>query len=116
MALTADDYRLVLYCVVEENEDRRRGKLGDVRRTEKLIAKIVDELAEMARKRQPEAADLRPLTHDDDALGSREVAALLGTSVRTVQRRADELGGQLVGHSYVFSRSTIREHIAGCAA
>jgi hypothetical protein len=44
---------------------------------------------------------------DSEKLGSREVAELLGVTRRTVQRRAESMGGQQVSGSWVFDRDDI---------
>jgi hypothetical protein len=46
-------------------------------------------------------------------IGSGEVAELLGVTPRTVQRRAEALGGQRVSGSWVFNRDDIGADLDG---
>jgi hypothetical protein len=46
-------------------------------------------------------------------IGSSEVAELLGVTPRTVQRRAEALGGQRVSGSWVFNRDEIGADLDG---
>jgi hypothetical protein len=51
---------------------------------------------------EPDDEELNP-----ENIGSSEVAELLGVTRRTVQRNAEELGGQRVSGSWVFDRSHV---------
>lgn len=55
------------------------------------------------------AETVRRSTHEDDEIGTAEVAAMLDLSERRVRQLGVELGGRLVGRAWLFSRAVIAE-------
>jgi hypothetical protein len=110
---TTGGYTVINYRLVA---DRIR-ELRDARRP------VPDYLQRMLQTLQPEAAfvmlTLSPHGHEDapfsppqqaiaqEMIDTQEAARRLGCSVRTVRRKAHELGGRQVASRWVFDRSTI---------
>lgn len=115
--LTEDDLRDCLFAVIEQRAALHRGKLvGPARRPDELIRKLFSELAALSRTRQSEGIELRSFDHDDDErIGSREAAEMIGWNIRRVQRRRKQLGGEMVRGRIEFHKSTIWQHIEGAA-
>jgi hypothetical protein len=115
MTLSEDDLRHCLFAVIEQRAALHRGKfIGPAPRPDELIRKLFSELAELSRPRHSERRDLPDLQHDR-WLTSQEVAERIGWNVRRVQRRAPELGGELISGRLLFSAATIDEHLEGAA-
>jgi transcriptional regulator with GAF, ATPase, and Fis domain len=62
----------------------------------------------VSQSRQSERAGLRELS-EENTIGAREAAELLGCNRRTVQRRAEALGGQRIAGRFVFDRNDIED-------
>jgi hypothetical protein len=80
-------------------------------KVDKLLDRLEREYQTPSRLRQAcraEREDLRAM--NAVRIGTRQAAAILGWSVRTVQRHADDLDGELVGNGFVFPESTVIEY------
>lgn len=110
--LTDVDLRRCLFAVVELHERQRR-KDAPVRAswTPEMIEKLCRAIAEVSRPRQPEAGGKPHSNHE--LLSARQVSTRLGWCVRRVQRRAPELGGELIGGRWMFNAESIDEHLGG---
>jgi len=62
----------------------------------------------LSQSRQPDRGEVGEL-FEDNMIGTGEAAKLLGCDRKTVQRRAESLGGQLVAGRYVFDRNELDE-------
>jgi hypothetical protein len=66
---------------------------------------------EIAVAHERQSAEPRPADLNREYFGAAAAADALGLSLRTVQRRARDYGGQLVGRRWWFPVTTIREAI-----
>jgi hypothetical protein len=93
-------------------ESRKSVYLGRFRLIRTAFRKAY-ELAEMSSARHDDttssgvASDSVVCEEDGRPLSTADAAKLLGVTVRTVQRKAPELGGFLVGGSWVFDESAV---------
>jgi len=112
--LTERDLRRALFCVIELHERQRRKEApGRAPWTPEMIEKLCRAIAEVSQPRQSEADGKSHSKHADKLLTARQVSARLGWGVRRVQRRAAELGGELIDGRLLFSSAAIDEHTGG---
>ena len=98
-----------LYCASELIRNRRRcGQPipGWLLRHHAHLEREIRGLSRPRHQRDEIGCDLG----ESNQIGAREAAALLGWSIRKVQRRKEDLGGRLIGVSLVFDRSVVLEH------
>jgi hypothetical protein len=75
---------------------------------------LADRLAEaLSLSRQSNADDqAESLDMTDELCGSKQASEITGWAQRTVQRRAAELGGEKIGHAWLFDKQTVLSHAA----
>lgn len=112
--LTEEDWRRVLFAVIELHERQRR-KEAPMRApwTPELIQKVCGAIGEMSRPRQSRTRDRSQSRREENLLSARQVSERIGWNVRRVQRHAPELGGDLVDSRWMFSAAAIDEHLGG---
>jgi hypothetical protein len=67
----------------------------------------VDWLDSEISRRRNEAGEIRSALAELDLIGSGDACAILECTQRSVQQRADEIGGLRIGNGYVFSRAAV---------
>jgi hypothetical protein len=117
--LTERELWQALTCATESRRAREHGHVpGSVDWINETICALDNELEDLARTRKVQEGD-SPSSKNDETplwLTSREVSALLGWPMRTVQHHADELGAVRNGGRLFFLASAVREHIEGARA
>lgn len=116
MSLSEKHIRLALSCAYEELEARRRGKTPGVQPwNAELIRALELELAVSPRRQTDGQVDAcLEHEHDDEWIGSRQAAAILGWHERKVQRLAADLDGQKIsGRDFLFNARHVRDYAAG---
>jgi hypothetical protein len=102
----------LLYCCSEELRARRAGKPpGEQRWLRDLVRRLELEVA-VASSRQESQGQRQDCTYDV-WIGSRAAAQMLGCSLRTIQRRANDFDAQQVGGKLVFSQNAVTEYLEG---
>jgi hypothetical protein len=104
-----------LTCALEYRQARQRSNSpGRLDWIDQTVTELSTALAAVSPSRQSSKGDQEHLNGDEEQVGSREVAAMIGWNMRKVQRRADELGGdKRPDGRFVFRASAVREHIEG---
>ena len=112
MTFTRDDLTTAIVCARLVDGMRKPPDHPLCEQIPALIARANEALNDLARVRQECATDLRELAQSDDVVGSAEIALMLRTSLRTVQRKArnGELESEIVGGSLVFKRATVEKY------
>jgi hypothetical protein len=107
--MTRPGVREAYYCSAEVIRERRRCGQPIPQWLHRHHAELEREVHRLSRPRHQDdeiGCDLG----ESNQIGAREAAALLGWSIRKVQRRKEDLGGRLIGVSLVFDRSVVLEH------
>jgi hypothetical protein len=89
---------------------QRRDAVNPSPELQQLLATLATEAAAVSRAGQSAEAELA--RWGADAVSTREAAAMLGTSPRTVRRMAPELGGVMVGGRLHFDRLALAAALA----
>jgi hypothetical protein len=72
------------------------------------LPELADKLGEeLSRPRQELLSEMGELEMTDELIGSKEAGEILGWARRSVQRHAAALGGERVGHAWLFDRTTV---------
>lgn len=111
MKLTDDETEAALYCC-NELIDRRRRAGVPVPAWMIQLARRLDLTSALSSTGHESGGGSESL-NSDLHVGSREAAAILGLSTRTVRRLAPDLDGQIIGGRMVFKRSTVVEYAEG---
>ncbi|AVH21173.1 hypothetical protein [Nocardia cyriacigeorgica] len=94
--MTPDAIRAAAYVVAHEIRRHRRDRTPVPRWLLDLDREVSAELSALGHRAVPTAEDAPPLKSAED------VAADIGCSVRTVRRRAAQLGGHKIAGHWVF--------------
>lgn len=108
MRLTDDEnlIRGAYYCCAEVLRNRRLSGQPVPAWLPTLYARL-DAEVRVSRARHEIGCQLREL--EDEWIGTAEAAAILGWSQRRVQRRATDLGGQVVSGRWLFRESLLKD-------
>jgi hypothetical protein len=107
MKLIDEEIRAACYCASEVLRGRRLGGQPIPPWLRRLHQRLDTEVR-MSRTRQEFDDAPAELDTHDSWIGSPEAAALLGWSLRRVQRRASDLDGRIIAGRYVFRESVVR--------
>ena len=108
MRLCEDEIRAAYYCASEILRSRRLGGQPIPAWLRRWHARLDAEL-KLSRTRQ-DFDDAPAESGQELWIGTPEAAALLGWSLRQVQRRATDLEGRIIAGRYVFRESTVRTY------
>jgi hypothetical protein len=104
------EIRAAYYCASEILRSRRLGGQPIPAWLRRWYARLDAEL-KLSRTRQDFDAPAAELAAAQDLwIGTPEAAALLGWSLRQIQRRATDLEGRIIAGRYVFRESTVRTY------
>ena len=112
MKLSDNEVRHLLFCVDEVRRGRSTGKIAGNPQAPwliRLIRRLEIEVT-LSRVRQDDEGDESP-SKNEEIVGAREAATVLGWTVRQVQRRAADLEGRkLASGQLVFPAHVVREY------
>ena len=109
MRLADEEVRAAYYCASELLRSRRLGGRPIPLWLRRWHARL-DAEVRLSRTRQEFDGAPAELTAEDLWIGTPEAAALLGWSLRQVQRRAADLDGQMIAGRYMFRESAVRTY------
>lgn len=112
MAVPARALKFAIWCCEQELQGRIRGERpGGVQSwLSEHLRSLQLELA-VSHERHAQRDRQSRCVHEDEWISTRDAAAILGWSERTVQRRASDLEGQrLSPRKLVFRRSVVHEY------
>lgn len=112
MILTGTDIRAAYWCAASVIRGRELHN-HEVPPPVRALFNRLDAEVRLSRTRHESSSD-RPQS-EQDLIGVAEAAAILGWSVRKVQRLASDLDGEMVACRWIFSRSTVNEYREGIA-
>lgn len=107
MRLSGPEIRTAYYVVATMIRARRRDVPDSVA---DLFDRLDTEFHRMSQPRHEISQDAGDPRKSSRWIGTSEAAALLGLHDRTIQRRAEKLGGEVVSGVLVFDRATVIAH------